>query len=502
MKDTIIKKTLSLVTALSCVAGIAMAVSATEAVEITEATFPDETFRTYISEKFDTDSDGFLSESEIDSAREIVIDGKGIKDLKGIENLTNLNRLYCDNNKLTSIDLSANKDLSLLYIENNKLSSLDVSKNTGLNGISCANNKITSLDVSGLKELESLEVQENNLAELDITNNPKLKYLQAYSNKFTKLDISKNPNLILAYTDGEPFEFGFDYDRIIRYADDNNNLLSISKSVELITGLEEYDGILFDLDDPNPNENVARIRCGSFSKPSVTGAGDEEVKFNVSDESIAKIDDDGNIVGIKAGLVTITATCGEKTAVRKVRILYMDLTDETSFWYVPTYYLTDAGVVKGYDKQTKFKATNKCTRAQMVTFIWRLAGSPEPEGKTCKFTDVKKSDYFYKACIWGNENHIVEGYSNNTFRPKVVCARRHAVTFLWRLAGSPEPETTSNKFIDVETKDYFYKPTLWASEKKILEGYGDDTFRPNGACLRRQMTTFLYKYDKFVNGKG
>ena len=98
MKDTIIKKTLSLVTALSCVAGIAMAVSATEAVEITEATFPDETFRTYISEKFDTDSDGFLSESEIDSAREIVIDGKGIKDLKGIENLTNLYRLYCDNN--------------------------------------------------------------------------------------------------------------------------------------------------------------------------------------------------------------------------------------------------------------------------------------------------------------------------------------------------------------------------------------------------------------------
>ena len=138
----------------------------------------------------------------------------------------------------------------------------------------------------------------------------------------------------------------------------------------------------------------------------------------------------------------------------------------------------------------------------MITFIWRMAGEPAPKSKTCNFKDVKSTDYFFKACIWGNENHIVEGYKDGTFGPQITCARKHAVTFLWRLAGKPEPTTKNNKFSDVKEKDYFYKATLWASEKKILEGYNDNTFRPGGACLRRQMVTFLYKYDKFVNGKG
>ncbi|MBO4578898.1 MAG: S-layer homology domain-containing protein, partial [Clostridiales bacterium] len=84
---------------------------------------------------------------------------------------------------------------------------------------------------------------------------------------------------------------------------------------------------------------------------------------------------------------------------------------------------------------------------------------------------------------------------------QIVCARRHAVTFLWRLAGKPSPKTTKNKFSDVKKSDYFYKATLWASEKKILAGYDDGTFRPNGDCLRRQMVTFLYKYDKNINKK-
>jgi len=184
-----------------------------------------------------------------------------------------------------------------------------------------------------------------------------------------------------------------------------------------------------------------------------------------------------------------------------VTVLYRDVTNKGDFWYAPTNALTAKGVVKGYDNQTTFKPSKNCTRAQMVTFIWRLQGEPEPESSTCKFSDVKKSDYFYKACIWGNENHIVEGYGNGTFGPQIVCARKHAVTFLWRLAGQPEPKSTENKFKDVKEKDYFYYATLWASEKGILAGYNDGTFRPNGDCLRRQMVTFLYKYDKKINSK-
>ena len=253
--------------------------------------------------------------------------------------------------------------------------------------------------------------------------------------------------------------------------------------------------------DPGISKTSDTIVCGRTDTLYVTG-NKSSATWSSSDDKIATVDKNGVVTGKSAGTATITAKFDGKTFTCKVTVLYKDVTDSSDFWYNPTYYLTDKGVVKGYDKQTRFKPANDCTRAQMVTFIWRLMGEPKPKSMTCKFSDVKKTDYFYKACIWGNENKIVEGYKDGTFGPQIVCARRHAVTFLWRLAGSPDPKSSKNKFSDVKSSDYFYKATLWASEKKILAGYDDGTFRPNGKCLRRQMVTFLYKYDKFVNGKG
>ena len=227
-------------------------------------------------------------------------------------------------------------------------------------------------------------------------------------------------------------------------------------------------------------------------------ADEDEIEWESSDAKIATVSSSGKVTAKMAGSVTITATVGDKTAQCVIQVLYKDVKDTSKFWFEPTNYLTNLGVVKGYDNQTKFKPANECTRAQMITFIWRLEGCPTPTTQKCKFSDVKKSDYFYEACLWGNENHIVEGYKNGTFGPRVVCARRHAVTFLWRLAGEPDPTSSENKFKDVKKSDYFYTATQWASEKGILAGYSDNTFRPNGNCLRRQMVTFLYKYDKYV----
>ncbi|MBP5655163.1 MAG: S-layer homology domain-containing protein [Clostridiales bacterium] len=247
----------------------------------------------------------------------------------------------------------------------------------------------------------------------------------------------------------------------------------------------------------------SNIVCGNTMKLNAVLTGSSAaVTWTSSDPSVATVDSTGKVTAKAAGSVTITASAAGKTAKLTLQVQFKDVTNAKDFWYKPTYSLANTGVVKGYDKQTLFKPANKCTRAQMVTFIWRLMGEPAPKTKTCKFSDVKKTDYFYKACIWGNENKIVEGYKNGTFGPQIVCARRHAVTFLWRLAGQPKPSSSANKFSDVKKSDYFYTATLWASEKGILAGYSDGTFRPNGDCLRRQMVTFLYKYDKFVNNRG
>ena len=139
----------------------------------------------------------------------------------------------------------------------------------------------------------------------------------------------------------------------------------------------------------------------------------------------------------------------------------------------------------------------------MVTFLWRLSGSPEPKSSKCKFADVKAGEYYYKAVIWAVEKGITTtGSSGNKFNPNGTCTRAQTVTFLWRMADKPEPQAKSCKFKDVKSSDYFYKATIWASEKKIVGGYSDGTFKPNDNCLRRQMVTFLYKYDKYINGNG
>ena len=499
MKNTILRKATAIIASAACLGGMFMTVSA-DTVEISDSTFPDEAFRTYVENSIDKDGDKVLSQAEMDSVTSIMFDKKGAANLKGIEYFTQLNRLECEENKVTELDLSNNKNITYLNVRSNKLKKLDVSM-LKLSHLECSDNQITALDVSKSKDLDHLECNGNKIADLDITANKNLQYLICYSNAFTTLDISKCPKLVLCYTDGDIFEFGPNDDPIIRWAY-NNSLLSISKSLKLVTGLADVDGIAFDLDNEANNADQVRVRCGTKARTTVEGSNGNTVTWKTSDKSIATVDASGVITGKKAGLVKITATCGSKSATREVRILYKDLTDTSTFWYTPTYYLTDLGVVKGYDNQTKFKAANNCTRAQMVTFIWRLKGCPEPTTSNCKFGDVKKTDYFYKACLWGNENHIVEGYKDDTFRPQTICDRRHAVTFLWRLAGCPEPSSTVNKFEDVKESDYYYKPTLWASELKILEGYGDGTFRPDNHCLRRQMTTFLYKYDKYVNGNG
>ena len=249
------------------------------------------------------------------------------------------------------------------------------------------------------------------------------------------------------------------------------------------------------------NKKNASVVCGNSLTLKAEGAS-TDVAWKSSDNKIATVDKNGKVTAKMAGTVTVTASAGGMTATCTVTVLYKDVTDSSDFWYAPTNYLTAKGVVKGYANQTEFRPSNDCTRAQMVTFLYRLQGEPKTKATTCKFGDVKSGDYFYKPVIWAVENGITTGVSAAKFEPQKVCTRAQTVTFLWRMAGKPEPAKNAKKFTDVETKDYFYKATLWASGMKILAGYDDGTFKPQGKCLRRQMVTFLYKYDKYVNGKG
>ena len=141
---------------------------------------------------------------------------------------------------------------------------------------------------------------------------------------------------------------------------------------------------------------------------------------------------------------------------------------------------------------TTFAPNASCTRGQMVTFLWKAAGSPEPKSLTTAFTDVKSGAYYEKAVAWAVENKVTTGTSATTFSPDATVTRGQSVTFLWKANNSPAAEGTS-AFTDVAASAYYASAVNWAVEKGVTSGMSATTFSPNSNCTRAQIVTFLYR---------
>ena len=152
------------------------------------------------------------------------------------------------------------------------------------------------------------------------------------------------------------------------------------------------------------------------------------------------------------------------------------------------------GITKGTD-DTHFSPDSICTRAQAVTFLWRTAGSPAPKTSTMPFTDVPVGSYYYDAVLWAVENGITKGTSDTTFSPNMTCSRAQIVTFLWRSEKSPAAGT-ANPFADVKSTAYYADAVLWAVKENITKGTTSTTFSPDADCTRAQIVTFLWRCKK------
>ena len=152
------------------------------------------------------------------------------------------------------------------------------------------------------------------------------------------------------------------------------------------------------------------------------------------------------------------------------------------------------GITKGTD-DTHFSPDGICTRAQAVTFLWRAAGSPEPETRAMPFNDVPVGSYYYDAVLWAVENGITKGTSDTTFSPNMTCTRAQIVAFLWRSEKSPAAGT-ANPFADVKSTAYYAGAVLWAVKENITKGTTSTTFSPDADCTRAQIVTFLWRCKK------
>jgi len=175
----------------------------------------------------------------------------------------------------------------------------------------------------------------------------------------------------------------------------------------------------------------------------------------------------------------------------ETKMVFTDVS-ENDYYYEAVKWAVELGITNG-TSDTTFSPNASCTRAQMVTFLWRAAGSPKAKSTTCVFTDVDKDAYYYEALLWAVENGITIGTSGTTFSPDADCNRGQMATFLYRSAKTPVV-SGNHAFNDVKADAYYNDAVIWAAARGITKGTSDTNFSPDADCTRGQMVTFLYRY--------
>ena len=140
----------------------------------------------------------------------------------------------------------------------------------------------------------------------------------------------------------------------------------------------------------------------------------------------------------------------------------------------------------------RFSPDAECTRAQAVTFLWRAFGCPAPKSAASRFADVRAGDYFHDAVLWATERGITNGTSETTFSPDAPCTRAQIVTFLWRAEGSPTARGVV-RFADVSADAWYFHAVRWAVSRGVTTGTSSTAFSPDAPCTRAQIVTFLYR---------
>ena len=161
------------------------------------------------------------------------------------------------------------------------------------------------------------------------------------------------------------------------------------------------------------------------------------------------------------------------------------------YFYDAVNWAVEKGITTG-TSATTFSPNASCTRAQIVTFLWRASGSPEPKTASNPFTDVAANAYYCKAVLWAVENGITTGTSATTFSPGAPCTRAQGVTFLWRANGSKAASAAAS-FTDVASDAYYAPAVAWAAEQNVTGSVGNGLFSPDTTCTRAQIVSMLYR---------
>ncbi len=245
------------------------------------------------------------------------------------------------------------------------------------------------------------------------------------------------------------------------------------------------------------------IRATAGAGGSITPSGDVSVRaganqtFTITPNrgyAVSDVKIDGRSIGAVRSYTFENISASHTIEVQfRVRSSFVDVPSGSYYEHAVDWAVAN-GITTGTDA-AHFSPDGICTRAQAVTFLWRAAGRPAPESRTMPFTDVPADSYYYDAVLWAVENGITKGTSSTTFSPDDTCTRAQIVTFLWRSEQSPAAGS-SNPFTDVSADAYYADAVLWAVKEAITTGTTRTTFSPDAECTRAQIVTFLWRCKK------
>ena len=275
-----------------------------------------------------------------------------------------------------------------------------------------------------------------------------------------------------------------------------NGVWTVSYSAPYSGGSSSYDPT-YSVSTPSKTKN------GSVTVSPKSASKGDTVTVTVKPDSgyvletLTVTDKNGNELTLKdkgdgkytftmpAGKVEVKATFMEDNSVLN---FFYDVPND-AYFYEAVKWAVDKGITNGLS-DTMFGPYESCTRAQIVTFLWRAAGSPEPKTAS-SFTDVPANAYYAKAVAWAVENGITNGMTETTFAPDATCTRGQSVTFLYRaLKGTA---SGSANFTDVKSDAFYADAINWAVANNVTNGTSNTTFSPNADCTRAEIVTFLYR---------
>lgn len=311
------------------------------------------------------------------------------------------------------------------------------------------------------------------------------------------------------YSDSEIDEQILEYDYTY---DENGNIVVSESSITLSSDTTTKTRIEYTYEyhphvpeepfDPVLDKTDLTLLTKESQKLELSGVpSGAEITWTSSNPSVATVDANGVVTAKTYGKadITVTATVGEETQslTCHIQTLFYDVPNDSVSGFKQIYWAADEGIAAGYNDGEYFGPEKACSRQEFVIFLWRTMGEPEPEGIELPFKDTKTlSDTSLKAVTWAYENGIIEGFENNTFRPNSKVTREQIVIMLWRTAGKPE---ATKELTFTDTQDYnkarsAYRAMAWTSEERIVNGFKDNTFHPKENSKRNQIVIMLYRF--------